>query len=142
MAGSYGINRSATFNPALHAEIFVSYSETRSTINSNFESVDVSKYLSAQLAPGSTTNPIGGIYNLKLPLDKFNKVGIYSIYIRPKQTEVYVQDVGVLSAYPNIKGIILKASDLNSLSLENDSLSGYRIEYYDQSGVKINNYIK
>ena len=139
MAGSYGINRGATFNPTLHAEIFVSYSESRSVVSSNFESVDVSKYLSAQLAPNSTTNPIGGIYNLKLPLDKFNKVGIYNIYIRPKQIEVAIQDVGVLSAYPNIKGIVLKTSELSSLSLENDSLSGYRIEYLDQSNIIVNN---
>ncbi len=139
MAGSYGINRSATFNPTQHAEIFVSYSETRSIISSNFESVNVSNYLTAQLEPNSSTNPIGGIYNLKLPLDKFNKVGIYTILIRPKQTEVTISDIGVLSAYPNIRGIILNTSDLSDLSLVNDSLSGYRIEYYDASNIRINN---
>ena len=137
--GAYGINRSANFNPITDAEIFVAYAASRSVTNSDFQAVTTSKYLTAQLAPGSTINPLGGIYNLKLPLDKFNQVGIYNIYIRPKQVEVYIQAIGVLSAYPDIKGIVLKASDIVGLSIDNDSLSGYRIEYYDQTGVRVNN---
>jgi len=139
MGSSYGINRAADFNTATDAEIFWSYGENRSTISSNYIKDDITKFLTAQLAPGSTINPIGGIYNLKLPLDIFNKVGIYNIYIRPKQIEVNIQDVGVLSAYPNIRGIILKASDLIGISQENDALSGYRIEYYNGDGAKVNN---
>lgn len=139
MAGVYGNLRSADFNPSLHAEVFLSYVESRSQINNDFTLVDTSKYLSAQLSQGSTVNPIGGIYNLKLPLDTFNKTGIYNIYIRPKQTETYIQDIGVLSAYPDIRGVVLKSSEINGISLENDSLTGYRIEYYDQNNVKINN---
>ena len=137
--GAYGINRSANFNPITDAEIFVAYAASRSVTNSDFQAVTTSKYLTAQLAPGSTINPLGGIYNLKLPLDKFNQVGIYNIYIRPKQVEVYIQAIGVLSAYPDIKVIVLKASDIVGLSIDNDSLSGYRIEYYDQTGVRVNN---
>ena len=137
---SYGISRPADFDPTLHSEVFVSYSLNRATVNSDFVSVDVSKYLDKQLAPGSTTNHIGGIYNLKLPLETFNKVGIYNVYIRPKQIEVKIQDVGVLSTFPDIRGLVLKTSDLPTSILENDSLVGYRIEYYDQTGLnKINN---
>jgi len=139
MASSYGINRAADFNPATDAEIFWSYSENRSIVNDNYQTDNITKFLSAQLAPGSTVNPIGGIYNLKLPLDIFNKVGIYNIYIRPKQVEVNIQDIGILSAYPNIRGIILKSSDLIGISVGNDTLSGYRIEYYDSIGNKVSN---
>lgn len=136
---SYGINRAADFNPATDAEIFWSYSENRSIVNSNYQTDDITKFLTAQLAPGSTVNPLGGIYNLKLPLDTFNKVGIYNVYIRPKQIEVNIQDVGVLSAYPDIRGIILNSTDITGLTVNNDSLSGYRIEYYDSAGIKVNN---
>jgi len=136
---SYGINRAADFNPATDAEIFWSYSENRSIVNSNYQSDDITKFLTAQLAPGSTVNPLGGIYNLKLPLDTFNKVGIYNVYIRPKQIEVNIQDVGVLSAYPDIRGIILNSTDLTGITADNDVLSGYRIEYYDSTGTKVNN---
>jgi hypothetical protein len=138
MAGSYGINRTADFNPTLHAEVLVSYSETRAT-QGEFILMNTDKYLSRQAISGSTTNYISGIYNLKLPLEKFNKVGIYNIFIRPKQIETTIQDIGVLSAYPDTRGIILKTSDLTNTSSENDSLTGYRIEYYDQSGVKVSN---
>jgi len=139
MASSYGINRAADFNPATDAEIFWSFSENRSIMNNTFNTDDITKFLTAQTAPGSVMNPIGGIYNLKLPLEIFNKVGIYNIYIRPKQIELNIQDIGVLSAYPNIRGIILKATDIVGLSVGNDTLSGYRIEYYDSSGNKVSN---
>lgn len=108
-------------------------------MNNTFNTDDITKFLTAQTAPGSVMNPIGGIYNLKLPLEIFNKVGIYNIYIRPKQIELNIQDIGVLSAYPNIRGIILKATDIVGLSVGNDTLSGYRIEYYDSSGNKVSN---
>lgn len=138
MAGSYGINKAADFIPTTHAEVLVSYTENRSS-QGEFVIVDVDKYLSRQLSQGSTNKYIDGIYNLKLPLDKFNKVGVYNILIRPKQIEVTIQDVGVLAAYPDVKGIVIKNSDLQSLVVENDTLTGYRIEYYDQYGVKIPN---
>ena len=40
---------------------------------------------------------------------------------------------------PTVKGIIIKNSDIQSLVVENDTLTGYRIEYYDQYGIKIPN---
>ena len=49
-----------------------------------------------------------------------------------------IADCGVLSASPDIKGILFRVSDLpTNLSVEN-ALIGFRIEYYDQNG-KINN---
>lgn len=138
MAGSYGINRAADFIPTTHAEVLVSYSENRTT-QGEFLMVDTDKYLTRQKVQGSTTKYVDGIYNLKLPLEKFNKVGIYNVLIRPKQIEMTIQDVGVLSAYPDVKGLIIKPSETNSIPTENEALTGYRIEYYDQYGVKIPN---
>lgn len=138
MAGSYGINRAADFIPSTHAEVLVSYSENRAT-QGEFTIVDTNKYLTRQPIQGYTNKYIDGVYNLKLPIDKFNKVGIYNVLIKPKQVEVTIQDVGVLSAYPDVKGIILKNSDIQSLITENDALTGYRIEYYDQYNIKIPN---
>lgn len=138
MSGSYGINRPADFIPSAHAEVLVSYSENR-TSTSPFEVVDTDKYLSRQAISGNNNNFINGVYNLKLPLDKFNKVGIYNVLIRPKQINLKIQDVGALSAYPDIKGLVLKSSDIQGISVENDALTGYRIEYFDQNGVKVPN---
>lgn len=141
MAGSYGINRAADFTPSTHAEVLVSYTENRA-LQGEFLTVDTDKYLSKQPIQGSTTKFIDGVYNLKLPLDKFNKVGIYNVLIRPKQVEVTITDVSVLSAYPDTRGIVLKSSDMQTISSENDALTGYRIEYYDQYGVKIPNFFR
>ncbi len=62
--------------------------------------------------------------------------------IRPKEIETTILDIGVLSAYPDVKGVVLKLSAIPNQTFENDSLTGYRLEYYDQSGVKINNFFK
>jgi hypothetical protein len=136
-SGSYGIIRPADFNPATDADVFLSFSQTRGSQPTGFTSVEASTYLTRQTIAGET-NPIGGLYNLKLPLSVFNKVGIYTLYIRPKQTIATIQDVGVLSAYPDIRGLVLKASELTNINVENDNLTGYRIEYYN-GDVKIDN---
>jgi hypothetical protein len=139
MSGVYGTKTIANFDPNKHAEIYLAYSESRSVVNNNFTIQDTGKFLTRQMVENSTTNPLGGIYNLKMPLDVFNKVGIYNICIRPKQMDVIIQDIGVLSAYPDIRGIVLKQSDIETLQPVNDSLIGYKIEYYDQSNSKVDN---
>ena len=40
---------------------------------------------------------LGGLYNLTLPSDTFNKLGIYTIYIRPAQIRTTILDCGVVS---------------------------------------------
>lgn len=127
-SGSYGNIRSANFNPN-DAEILLSYRANRSEEGSGFNKVETSKYLSIQLDENG--KQISGLYQLKLPLDTFNKIGIYSIYIRPKQILATIKDVGVLSSYPDVRGIIL---DTASITSDNNSLVGYRIEYNDAEG--------
>jgi len=135
-SGVYGNRIPATFTPSEHADVFLSYRTNRSIPNAGFKKVETSKYLNVET---DGVNQIGGLYQLKLPLDEFNKVGIYNIYIKPKEIKTTIQDVGVLFSYPEIRGLVLNTANISELPNGNDSLVGYKIEYYDSSGVKIPN---
>lgn len=117
MSGVYGTLRGANFNPSEHAEVFVSYRANRNSADGVFSDKTASDYLVKD-------SVVDGVYQLKLPVDTFNAVGIYNVYIRPKQTIIRIKDVGVLDSYPNIRGIII-----DSENFINDSLIGYRVEY-------------
>jgi len=56
---------------------------------------------------GSTTEVLGGLYNLTLPSTEFNNLGIYTLMLRPAQIRTSITDCGVLSALPNVRGIII-----------------------------------
>ena len=132
-AGVYGINKGANFVPADHAEVLLCYRQDRTVQSvSGFTTVETTKYLTAE---SDGVNQISGLYQLKLPLDVFNEVGIYNIYIRPKQVQVIIQDIGILASYPDIRGIVLNTSQISSIATDNDDLTGYRIEYYDSTGI-------
>lgn len=126
MRGIYGTVRAANINPELDVDILYYYRPTRSTTSDDFPtfmSLDTSYLVKAEDEGGT----ILGLFNLELPLDKFNKKGIYTIYIRPKELNVTIRDVSVLAAYPDVKGVIFDTGDLNG----DDDLTGYRIEYFD-----------
>ena len=139
-SGVYGIIKPADFVPKDHAEVWLSYRQNRADKGTGFNKVDTSKYLTSEPDPSDINNQISGLYQLKLPLDTFNKVGVYNIYIRPKQTNATIVDIGVLSAYPDIRGIILSTNDIGAI--DDDGLVGYRIEYYDQTGNKKPNFFR
>lgn len=71
-----------------------------------------------------------GMYNLKLPLDIFGDPGVYTVYIKPKEIVCQIQKIGVLSAYPETRGIVLNKADLSGI----DDATGYRIEYFNDNG--------
>lgn len=82
---------------------------------------------------------VEGMYNLQLPLSEFNKKGFYSVYIKPKEIEAVITDVSSLTAYPNVRGLILDTSKIKNASvkekaLSNNGLVGYRIIYFSDSG--------
>jgi hypothetical protein len=136
-SGVYGINKGADFVPSDHAEVWLSYRENRTVAGDGFRKVDTTKFLSPEIDPADVNNQIGGLYQLKLPLDTFNKIGIYNIYIRPKQIKTVIQDIGVLATYPDIRGIILNTSIITGITInDNDGLVGYRVEYFDSNNVK------
>lgn len=82
-----------------------------------------------------------GMYTLKLPMQYFNTKGFYTVYIKPKEVSASILDVGVLTAFPDIRGIILDTSAIQHQStkakaLTNNSLVGYRLIYFDDNGMR------
>jgi len=129
--GVFGSIRPASINPSLDVEMYYQYKPSRGETDSDFngyKSLSPSECLSYCVRDSDEKNIIG-LYNLKLPLKYFNKKGIYSIYIKPKECETTIIDVSVLAAYPNVKGVVLNINggDLNGLT----DLTGYRIDYGD-----------
>ena len=55
---------------------------------------------------GTGIEILGGLYNLKLPKEVFNKKGFYTIYIRPAQIRVKIEDCSELATYPDVKGLV------------------------------------
>lgn len=148
--GIYGTNVGAMVNIS-DVEIFYSYSPTRNyddVNNSNFKKMESSlltnSIIDSEDANSRYDNIIEGLYNLKLPLEYFNQKGYYTVYIKPKEYQAVIQDVGVLSAYPDVKGIIIDIessdSEVRSILKENNALVGYRIIYYNSDGTRENYY--
>ena len=86
-------------------------------------------------------NILEGMYNLQLPLTEFNKKGFYTVYIKPKEIPAVIADVGYLSAYQDVRGIVIdteRISDtyMQTLARTNGSLIGYRIVYFDDSNIR------
>lgn len=114
--------------------IFYNYRESRNndTVNgASFKELDNTNITEALCESNLTVdNKVEGLYNLKLPLDKFSEKGFYTVYITPKELKVNILDVGVLSAYPDVKGIVISSeSNLNQELIKNNGLVGYRIIY-------------
>jgi hypothetical protein len=88
---------------------------------------------------------LGGLYNLTLPADEFNQLGIYTLYLRPSQIRTTITDCGVLSALPNVKGLVIDLSNVPSNFLNKfvpQGLVGFRIEYLNADGSKIPNFFR
>jgi len=148
--GTYGTIRPADVSPT-DIEIIMNYTPSRDNTN-NFvlTKLDAQTLLTPYFNNGNTGgNPnveiLGGLYNLKLPADQFNRIGIYTLLIRPAQIRTRILDCGVLSALPNVKGIVI---DLNQVPAEyrnkfvNQGLVGFRVEYLNSDGTKIPNFFR
>jgi hypothetical protein len=125
-------------------EIFYSFTPNRITESTDFIPLETSDVLSKRLLSPDFSNLIlQGMYTLKLSASVFNKIGYYTILIRPKQTSVTIVDCGVLSQLPDQKGIILNTNttQLQELGqkLNPGGLCGFRIEYIDNNGQIIPN---
>lgn len=144
--GTYGTKRPA-FITSADVDIFYSYRPNRNTDDSNFSSFvklnsDILSTVDAS-NNGVSLGVLPGVYNLKLPLDKFGEPGIYTIYIRPKEIDATILDVSYLAAYPNIRGIIFNMSNIStddSTILNNGALVGYRIEFLDENNNRTGEY--
>lgn len=151
MNGIYGTNIPAGISNeeiADYIDIFYSYSKTRNSdavSNAQFQRLDTS-YLNNVILSGAseTDNIVEGLYNLRLPINIFGKKGFYTIYIKPKEVPVTIADVGTLTSYPNIRGIVLNTETLPS-SIKNEArtngaLAGYRIIYKNNDGTRSPNH--
>lgn len=148
--GTYGTIRPADVSPE-DVEIIMNYTPSRDdTSNFLLTSLDAPSILRPYFNNNDTGgNPdveiLGGLYNLKLPADIFNRIGIYTLMIRPAQIRTTILDCGVLSALPNVRGLVI---DLNSVPSQyrnkfiNQGLVGFRVEYLNSDGTKIPNFFR
>jgi hypothetical protein len=148
--GTYGTIRPADVSPE-DVEIILNYTPSRD---------DTSNFLLTKLDAPSVLRPyfnnsatggnadveiLGGLYNLKLPANVFNRIGIYTLMIRPAQIRTTILDCGVLSALPNVRGLVI---DLNSVPSQyrnkfvNQGLVGFRVEYLNSDGTKVPNFFR
>lgn len=141
--GVYGTTIGSRITPSTDIDIFYNYRTNRNSDNSNdsvFKKLPSGIVSQAICIDDSDAmdNSIEGLYNLKLPLNYFNKKGFYTVYIKPKETKVRILDVSSLSAYPDVTGIIVDTSTITDSNLKikfqtNNELVGYRIEYLDEN---------
>ena len=153
--GVFGTIRPADLSPD-DVEIFYHYTPSRDKVgNTTLIKLNSNEVLSKIDNPNKTQSNItgfeafGGLYTLKLPVANFGLKGIYTIVIKPIEIRTKIVDVGVLSAYPDIVGVLFDISSIpqNFLTkFENNGLVGYRIEYLSTntsaSDAKINNLFK
>ena len=147
--GNYGTIRPADVSPE-DVQIVMVYTESRDDtqnfVLTTLNAQDVLRpYFNNNETGGSNVEILGGLYNLKLPADSFNKLGIYTLMIRPNEIRTVITDCGVLSSLPNVKGIVI---DLNNVSSEyknkfvNQGLVGFRVEYLNSDATKIPNFFR
>jgi hypothetical protein len=147
--GSYGTIRPADVSPE-DVDVILHYTESRDdTTNFVLTRLDSSEvlrpYFNNNDTGGSLNEVLGGLYNLVLPADRFNQLGVYTIYIRPAEIRTLITDCGVLAALPNIRGLVI---DLNNVPVEsrnkfvNQGLVGFRVEYLNSDGSKIPNFFR
>ena len=148
--GSYGTIRPSDVSPD-DVEIILNYTPSRDdTDNFLLTKLDAKNVLKPYFHNNNTggnanVEILGGLYNLKLPADQFNKLGIYTLYIRPAEIRTKITDCGILSALPNVKGIVI---DINNVPADfrnkfvNQGLIGFRVEYLNDNGTKIPNFFR
>lgn len=147
--GNYGIVRPSDVSPE-DVEIILHYTPSRDlTTDFTLTSLDSLQYLRPYYSNanigGSETELLGGLYNLTLPADQFNALGIYTLYFRPAQIRTLINDCGVLSSSPNTKGIIINIQDVPPEfrnKFTNQGLVGFRVEYLNDNGSKIPNFFR
>jgi len=148
--GTYGTIRPADVSPD-DVEIILNYTpsrdDTQNFLLTKLNSKEVLKPYFHNSNTGGNANVeiLGGLYNLKLPADVFNRLGIYTLYIRPAEIRTKITDCGVLSALPNVNGIVI---DINGVPPQfrnkfvNQGLIGFRVEYLNDNGTKIPNFFR
>lgn len=147
---SYGTIRPSDVSPA-DVEIQMVYTPTRDVTDefvlTNLDAQTLLRpyFNNSQTGGNSGVEVLGGLYNLTLPANTFNALGIYTLYLRPAQIRTLITDCGVLNALPNVKGIIIDLSNVPTQYINKfvpQGLVGFRIEYLNPDGSKIPNFFR
>ncbi len=145
--GAYGtvipINISNVSIPNM-VDISFCYHETRafdSITNASFKHLESSILTQAKrtMEDNDVDEIVEGMYNLQLPLTEFNKKGFYTVYIKPREIEAVITDVGNLTAFPNVRGLVIDTEQIQNetfktIAQTNNGLVGYRIIYLAANG--------
>jgi hypothetical protein len=148
--GSYGTIRPSDVSPE-DVQIIMNYTPSRDVTDSFvLTELDAQTLLkpyfnNTETGGNAGVEVLGGLYNLTLPAEQFNEIGIYTLYLRPAQIRTKITDCGVLSALPNVKGIIIDITNV-PVQFQNkfvpQGLVGFRIEYLNADGSKIPNFFR
>lgn len=132
--GSFGVKRSASVSID-DVDIFLVYAQSRETLSNATATKLNANQLLVPVGDPNGLYILGGMYTLRLPTSLFNAKGFYNLLIRPKEIITRVTDCGVLSARPDIKGLVLDSGKPEVAAFQskftNGGLVGYRIEYID-----------
>ena len=147
--GNYGTIRLADVSPA-DVEIIVHYTAARDQTENftlfTIPNSNLTPYFNNANTGGDANQILGGLYNLNLPANQFNNLGIYTLILRPAQINTVITDCGILSSLPNVKGIVIDLSNVPSnflTNFANQGLTGFRVEYYDPTdNTKIPNFYR
>lgn len=144
--GTYGITRPSDVSVD-DIEIFYNYMPNRQTLNNDIIRVEDNLldycFLPEEEQIAGEENLLEGLYNLRLPAAIFSDLGIYTLYLRPRAYQFTIEDCGVLSAVPTVKGIVLKIDNNFPETFQaNNALQGYRIEYINDDGTKLRNVVR
>jgi len=148
--GSYGTIRPSDVSPE-DVQIIMNYTPSRDVTNDfTLTELDAQTILkpyfnNTQTGGNAGVEVLGGLYNLTLPAEQFTALGIYTLYLRPAQIRTLITDCGVLTALPNVKGIVIDITNV-PLQFQNkfvpQGLVGFRIEYLNADGTKIPNFFR
>lgn len=148
--GSYGTIRPSDVSPE-DVEILMVYTPSRDVTNdfvlTRLDAPTILRpyFNNTQTGGNSGVEVLGGLYNLTLPAGQFNALGFYTLYIRPAQIRTLITDCGVLSALPNVKGIVIDLANVPTQFQNNfvqQGLVGFRVEYLNPDGSKIPNFFR
>lgn len=137
--GNYNTTRPATVDPK-DVEVYYTFAPNRETRPTAPVALDAVSVLQAQTDDNETK--FGGLYTLRLPSANFNKLGIYNLFIRPRQVRSRIIDCAALAAIPDHKGIVLDVADfpVDRDKMTPGGLQGFRVEYLETDGSLRSNY--
>jgi hypothetical protein len=148
--GSYGTIRPSDVSPQ-DVEILMVYTPSRDVTNdfvlTRLDAPTILRpyFNNTETGGNNGVEVLGGLYNLTLPAGQFNNLGFYTLYIRPAQIRTMITDCGVLSALPNVKGIVIDLANVPTQYQNNfvqQGLVGFRVEYLNPDGSKIPNFFR